>query len=122
MVKEMIKNQRKHFRLDSLNLLHIAIYENDILIKQGIGRTLNVSESGIMLETHFPIDQKNNVMVSIGLEEDLVEIKGKVIHATQHNNDKYKIGIKFNKITKSDLEIVKRYITNFTDGKDRKEI
>jgi len=117
----MTENKRKHTRVRSLNLLYFGVYEKDVLIKQGIGRTLDVSESGIRLETHFPVDSKNIVHLSIGLRDELVEIKGRAVHTVPGRSGKYEIGIKFNRIKKSSLEIVKIYITAFMAGKKRKE-
>jgi hypothetical protein len=79
-VREMTENKRKHTRVRSLNLLYVGVYEKDVLVKQGIGRTLDVSESGIRLETHFPIDPKNIVQLAIGLKDELVDIKGRAVH------------------------------------------
>jgi hypothetical protein len=49
------ENKRKHERIQSLNLSYICLDEDANIIKQGMGRTLNISESGILLETHFPM-------------------------------------------------------------------
>jgi len=116
----MTENKRKHTRVRALNLLYFGVYEKDALIKQGIGRTLDVSESGIRLETHFPIDPKNIVHLSIGLKDELVEIKGRAVHTVPGSRGKYEIGIKFNRIKKSSLEIVNKYIVAFMEGKKRK--
>jgi len=69
------REKRKHTRINSLNLSYVCLDENNQIFKQGMGRTLNVSESGILLETHFPIDDQYIVRLILGLEEDLVEIK-----------------------------------------------
>lgn len=114
----MTENKRKHSRINSLNLLHIGVYKNDLLIKQAIGRTINVSEEGILLETYFFIKPESNVLLSVGLKDYLLEIKGKALHATQDTDNKYKIGIKFNTISQSDLEILKKYINDITDKHD----
>ena len=116
----MTENKRKHTRVRSLNLLYFGVYEKDLLIKQGIGRTLDVSESGIRLETYFSVDPKNIVQLSIGLKDELVDIKGKAVHTVPGRSGKYEIGIKFNRIKKSSLEIVKKYITAFMEKKKRK--
>ena len=50
--------KRKHPRVNALNLSYICLDEDQQVIKQGMGRTLNVSESGILLETHFPIEAR----------------------------------------------------------------
>jgi hypothetical protein len=41
------QEKRKHARFNSLNLSYVCLDENNQVIKQGMGRTLNVSESGI---------------------------------------------------------------------------
>jgi hypothetical protein len=74
------QEKRKHARFNSLNLSYVCLDENNKIIKQGMGRTLNVSESGILLETHFPIDKSHIVTLTLGLGEDLVDIKGRPIH------------------------------------------
>jgi len=119
-VKEMTENKRKHLRVRSLNLLYLGVYEKDVLIKQGIGRTLDVSESGIKLETHFQVDPKKIVQLSIGLKDEIVEIKGRTVHTVPGSMEKYEIGIKFNRLKKSSLEVVKKYITAFMKEKKKK--
>lgn len=116
----MKENKRKYLRVRSINLLHVGVYEKDVLIKQGIGRTLDVSESGIRLETHFSVDSKNIVYLSIGLKDELVDIKGRAVHTVPGKTGKYEIGIRFNRIKKSSLEIVKKYIVAFMEGRKRK--
>jgi len=116
----MTENNRKHLRIGSLNLLYFGVYEKDVLIKQGIGRTLDVSESGIRLETHFPVDPKNIVQLSIGLKDDLVDIEGRAVHTVPGSSGKYEIGINFSRIKKASLEIVKKYIAAFMEGKNGK--
>ena len=116
----MTENKRKHLRVRSHNLLYVGVYEKDVLIKQGIGRTLDVSESGIRLETHFPVDPKNIVQLSIGLKDDLVDIKGRAVHTVPGSSGKYEIGIRFNRIKKSSLDIVKKYVVIFMKNKKQK--
>ena len=68
-----LKNKRKHQRFASLNLSYVCLDENNNVVTQGMGRTLNISESGILLETNFPIELKYLVLLTIGLEEDETE-------------------------------------------------
>ena len=67
------ENKRKYQRIRSLNLSYICLDENNNIVKQGMGRTLNISESGILLETHFPIESEYSVLLTIALKEDLLE-------------------------------------------------
>ena len=77
-------NKRKHERFDALNLLsYVSIDSDGKEWDQGMGRTLNISESGLQLETHEPVDTKNTLLISIGIEDDLVEIKGKAVYTNR---------------------------------------
>ncbi len=61
-------NKRTNQRVKSSNLLsYICLDEKNNEMMQGMGRTLNVSESGIMLETHVPIDPHYIVSLTIAL-------------------------------------------------------
>ncbi len=90
------KNKRGDDRISSINLIsYVCMDENNDIVESGMGRTLNVSESGIMLETHNHIESSLNMLLSIGLGEDLIDIKGKIIHSKTDENDRHNIGIQF---------------------------
>jgi len=107
------KEQRKSVRINSLNLSYIGIDENNVTVKQAMGRTLNVSESGILLETHFPIDAKQIVSLSLALEDDLIDMKGEVVYSRQGEEDKFETGIKFIEVKEASQQILKKYIQAF---------
>ena len=107
------EEKRKHTRIDSLNLSYFCLDENNQIIKQGMGRTLNVSESGILLETHFPIDQKYTITLALGLEEDLVEINGRPVHSRINQDGKHEVGIEFLKTNEKARSILKQFIDAF---------
>jgi len=107
------KEQRKSVRINSLNLSYIGIDENNVTVKQAMGRTLNVSENGILLETHFPIDSKQIVSLCLALEDDLIDMKGEVVYSRAGEEDKYETGIKFIDVNESSQLILKKYIQVF---------
>ena len=105
---------RKHFRIDSLNLLHYTcIDHNHQDVGQGMGRTLDVSESGIRLETHTPLETDQVIAVTIGLEDDTVQIKGQVVHSRPNASGRYEAGINFSTVGRTELAILKKYIALF---------
>jgi hypothetical protein len=107
-------DKRKHPRIDSLNLSYICVDEDNNLIKHGLGRTLNVSESGLLLETYFRVNPEHILLLTIGFEEELVDIKGEIIHSKEIEPDsKYELGIKFTDIDEEAKEILKRFIEAF---------
>jgi c-di-GMP-binding flagellar brake protein YcgR len=107
------KEKRKHARISSLNLSYVCLDENNKIIKQGMGRSLNVSESGILLETHFPIDDQHIVTLTLGLEEDLIDIKGRPVHTRINDAGKYEVGIEFLKSDAKTRKALKKFIDAF---------
>jgi hypothetical protein len=89
------EEKRRHPRFDSLNLSYICLDEDQKVVKQGMGRTLNLSESGILLETYFPIDAGHTVILSIGLRDALVDARGRLVHLRETGPDLYEVGIRF---------------------------
>ena len=113
------KNKRKHQRFESLNLSYVCLDENKKVVTQGMGRTLNISESGILLETHFPIEPEYLVMLTIGLEEDLLDINGKPIHSRSNDDGKFEVGIEFLDPDKDSILVLKDFIKRLEERKER---
>ena len=103
-------NKRKHERIQSLNLSYICLDEDDNIIKQGMGRTLNISESGILLETHFPIATNHVVQLTVSLEEDLLDLKGRPVHVRSRDKGKYEIGIEFVDLDQKASDLLKNFV------------
>ncbi len=104
------ENKRKHERIQSLNLSYLCLDEDQNIVKQGMGRTLNISESGILLETHFPIKPNHTIKLNIILEEDLLDIKGNPVHVESLDEGKYQIGIKFVDLDENDAKTLQNFI------------
>jgi hypothetical protein len=105
------KDKRKHERIESLNLSYICLDEDKNIVKQGMGRTLNLSESGILLETHFPIKSNHTLQLTISLEEDLLDITGKPVHIHSTGDGKYQIGIQFLDLDQESAGMLKKFIS-----------
>jgi c-di-GMP-binding flagellar brake protein YcgR len=109
------QEKRKHVRISSLNLSYVCLDENNQVIKQGMGRSLNVSESGILLETHFPIDDQHIVRMTLGLEEDLIDVKGRPVHTRMNNAGKYEVGLEFVKSDAKTRKALKKFIDTYQE-------
>jgi len=116
-----LKEKRKHQRINSLNLSYICLDENQNIVKQGMGRTLNVSESGILLETHFPIEKDNTVMLTLGLEEILIDVKGQAVHVRAGDDGIYEIGIEFRDLDDQTGQKLKKFIAALKDPKNESD-
>jgi len=110
------EDRRKNERINSLNLIsYSCIDENVQTVAQGMGRTLNVSQGGILFETHAPIDPKHTVVLAIGLEDNLINIKGRVIFSLAGGEKRFESGIEFIDTDETELEVLKKYIKAFRE-------
>jgi PilZ domain len=114
----MVTNERRHCpRIKALNLISYGcIDETGKIVSQGMGRTLNISEEGILLETYVLIDPKYPISLSIGLEDELVNIKGKIVYSNPGKNDKFGAGIEFLEADEATIEILRKYIKAFSES------
>jgi len=106
-------DQRKFIRISSLNLSYVLIDGEGDADRQTMGRTLDVSEAGIRLETHLPVEVGRHLMLSVGLEDDVVDIKGHVVHAGKNQHGKFELGIELLEPDEADREILKKFIKAF---------
>lgn len=113
----MTTNERRyHPRISALNLIsYDCIDETEQIVAQGMGRTLNISEGGILLETHIPIDPQNTIALAIGLEDELIDIKGEVVFSMAGIDEKFEAGIEFLEMPDSTLDILKKFIKAFSE-------
>lgn len=109
------EEKRKYFRVDSLHLLNYVYKdEKSEEVMQGMGRTLNISESGVLLETHTPpISVGIVVSLTIGFEEDVVDIKGRVVYTKESRTDMFESGIEFFDVDADAKAILGKYIMAF---------
>ena len=109
-----MEENRKHKRIDSTNLLnYVCLDEEGNAVAQGMGRTLNVSASGILLETHVALDPQTLVSLTIGMEEEIINIKGIAIYSQKNDEGIYEIGIEFLEVQATELTVLHKFIQAF---------
>jgi hypothetical protein len=108
-------DRRKDPRFDSLLLIHLETYDGDAVAGQGMGRTLDISRSGVRIETRFPIHavEQSVILVAIGVRNDVVEIKAKIVHSLNPEPGVYNYGIQFVEQDPKKLKILDAYIDAF---------
>lgn len=111
------KEKRRFIRYDSLHLLDYIILDEEGQSGQySMGRTIDVSADGIKLETNYPLQENTRLLLTIGLEEDLVDLEGITMHASSQHG-RYIAGVNFLKVTKDGRRILNRYIEAFRQRK-----
>jgi hypothetical protein len=109
-------NKRAEDRIDSHNLISYECLDEDGKVtSQGMGRTLDVSEKGILLETHVPIEPHYIISLTISLEDMLLDIKGKVKHTDEREIGKFESGIQFIEMDNAKTRILRQFAVIFKD-------
>ena len=107
------EDKRKFIRINSLNLSYVLVDGDGEADRQTMGRTLDVSEAGIRLETHLLVEKGRHLMLSIGFEDQLVDIKGHVIHSGKNSDGKYELGIEFIGLDDTSKKTIQKFIKAF---------
>jgi hypothetical protein len=115
------REQRKFIRYDSLHLLDYLVLDEEG--KPGIysmGRTIDVSLDGLKLETTTELSPNTRLLITVGIEDDLVDLEGQTTHA--HPQDgRYISGITFLKTSKEGRRVLAKYIEAFQRRKKELE-
>ena len=112
---DMSTERRRYLRPEALNLLDYLVV--DAQGRQGeysMARTLNVSKGGILMETHIPLPRGQQVMITLGLHDQLIDVMGRIVY-TAEESGRFQNGIEFFHLTDRDKRILDRYVTAFND-------
>jgi hypothetical protein len=105
--------KRKFIRWDSLHLLdYIVIDQEGLEGRYSMGRALDVSVNGIRLETVYPLNATSTLEITVGVEEDLVDLKARITH-TEQVKDRYVSGLEFIKMSSEGRRVFRRYTDAF---------
>lgn len=102
---------REHPRVERILLTAVEQYNvTGELAESRIGRTLNVSEGGILLEVDQPLPFLSKVALSVALEEDIIRVEGEVTHLRRTQEGKIEMGIKFLNLSEKDLGVIRKHL------------
>lgn len=107
------REQRKFIRYESLHLLDYLILAEDGQPGQySMGRTIDVSVDGIKLETTSSLQPDTRLLITVGLENDLIDLEGQTTHAAPRDG-RFVSGVTFVKISKEGRRIFTKYTEAF---------
>lgn len=106
--------RRRYIRPESLNLLdYIVVDEQGVQGEYSMGRTLNISVGGILMETHVPLQAGQQVMITLGLDDELVDVMARIVHCKPHSDGMFHNGIEFFHASGEDRRLINRYVEAF---------
>jgi hypothetical protein len=110
------REKRLKRRVGSRNILYYLCLDRDQnVLTQGMGRTLNISETGILLETHVFVKSEHLLSLTIGLDDEIMDFTGEVTHSHEREDGMYETGIKFLDMTNEKRKFLKQYL-NLIEG------
>lgn len=109
-----MEERRKHPRTS----IHFPVYficmdDDGNQTMQGIAIILNISESGILMESSYPLPSAGHVKIMASTKDKYaIEVKGKVVYSITTDKGEFRIGISFQDASNDILKFTK----TLTDG------
>jgi PilZ domain-containing protein len=63
-----------------------------------LGRTLNISATGVGMEVYQPVAVGSLMEMEIGLSRENIPVQGTVVHANDLENGRFYLGIQFDRV------------------------
>jgi len=94
MEKNNFKERRQAKRKESINLIfYMSLSPRNTT--EGMGKTLNLSKKGALIEIVNKIEPSTPIEMDIAIKEKIFHLKGKVVWMRQKSKDSYQVGIEF---------------------------
>ena len=77
-----------------------------------MARTLNVSKGGVLIETHHRLFKGQQVMITLGLQDQLIDVMGRVVYVVGTAR-RFHGGIEFFHLSDTDKKVLDRYVNAF---------
>ena len=111
--------QRKFYRAKIVNLLsYECIGDDGFLLDRGMGKILDISQGGLLMETNTPIGSKFIFLTSLDIKEKLIKLKGKVVYCREAKPKTFHTGVSFvetdEKIRENVAAIIKVFLQTKT--------
>lgn len=102
--------RREAERRYALNFLDYEILsEQGDVLGRGLARTLNVSKTGLRLETGQFFDPGQKLRITLGLENDLVQVTGRIVNSQPETDELCTSGVMFLEFDETDQSIYQQH-------------
>jgi c-di-GMP-binding flagellar brake protein YcgR len=111
--------RRKHPRVKVYHpISYVCTDGNGCIVQQNMGVVLNISQSGILIETADSVFSNHITVISVDLNKNIIEISGKVAYCKKNESEKYRVGINFEGTHAQNIHFVKGLIRSYYCNKD----
>ncbi len=111
MTQDTSSEVRNHPRVKNLNLVQVDRRDEEgSPADLATGRTLDISPGGIRLELHHPLPLRTRVEMSLALDNELVDVQGKVVYLEEIDDERCAMGIQFIDVAETAQHALERYV------------
>lgn len=104
--------RRQAERRYALNFLDYEVLSDaGEVLGRGLARTLNVSESGLRLETGQFFDPGQQLRITLGLDNDLIQVDGRVVNSQPETDELCTSGIMFIEFSETDRRTYQKHFS-----------
>jgi hypothetical protein len=112
-------DRRKFPRVKTCNLIsHLSFDDNGMKISQGLGRALDISKGGMLLETPDPIPSAQLSLMAVDKDNILFEIEAELVYCKKSAPGLYQSGIRFIGTEEQVISYVTRLIKEYNSRKN----
>ncbi|MDY0211624.1 MAG: PilZ domain-containing protein [Desulfuromonadaceae bacterium] len=112
-----MEERRKHPRFETLNLIYYVVRGDGSYLTQDMGRTLDASERGLLMETRTPLVEGLQIQMDIGLADTILNLTGVVIYSRMEETGMYLSGIEFDSMDADNRHQLMEYLEQFSPEK-----
>jgi len=111
--------RRQAQRHTTLNLLEYDILSPEGTVEgMGMARTVNISGTGLLLETGQFFDSGQKLRITLGLNNTLVKLVGQVVHSEPVDDELCNTGVMFVEFSEEDRQVYQAYFENLHAAAD----
>lgn len=102
---------RNQPRVEAQNLVSVEYVDKEGAATQFMGRSLDLSETGILLETTRTYPNFTVLTLNLCIGEDILNVKGRVVHAKASKDGRIALGVHFLDLTDEYRKKLQAFLT-----------
>jgi len=103
--------ERSEPRHSAINLVTIQLLdENGVAIDSGVGRTLDLSQHGMLLELDHSLPTERVANLSFALGDVVVDVDAEIRSAKETEDGNYAMGLKFTNLSAEATSAIEAYL------------
>ncbi len=116
---DQVNERRSSERFATLNFVHYKLEGCDEGNLEDMGRTMDASELGLLMQTRVPLPVGQHITLSIGLAENILDLSGEVVHCVEDETEEGMSlsGIEFGDLDQQQLSKLTIFLTAFAATK-----